>query len=104
MKSSGSGDFSIGSKVWPGTSKVIEEMGELQQLLGKLLGTAGETKHWDGSDLKERLKEEIADVMAALEFFQENNFTANDLLDIAYRTEEKGLLFSKWHSDQEPKG
>jgi len=23
-----SGDFSIGSKVWPGTSKVIEEMGE----------------------------------------------------------------------------
>jgi len=39
----GSGDFSIGSAVWPGVSKVIEEMGELQQVLGKLIAVAGDT-------------------------------------------------------------
>jgi hypothetical protein len=30
MKSGG--DFSIGNAVWPGTSKLLEEMGELQQV------------------------------------------------------------------------
>lgn len=45
----GNGDFSLGSKVWPGTSKLLEEMGELQQVLGKLIAVAGSTEHWDGA-------------------------------------------------------
>jgi hypothetical protein len=64
----GSGDFSIGSKVWPGASKVIEEIGELMQVLGKLIAVAGDTKHWDG-DLRPRLVEEMGDLTAALMFF-----------------------------------
>src|ERR1700722_949537 len=68
----GSGDFSIGSKVWPGTSKVIEEMGELQQVLGKLIAVAGDTKHWDG-DLRKKLIEEIGELSAALDFFKTQN-------------------------------
>ena len=73
-KLSGSGDFSIGSKLWPGVSKVIEEMGELQQVLGKLIAVAGETKHWDG-DLRPKLIEEIGDLRAAL---QAENFTPDE--------------------------
>jgi hypothetical protein len=100
-KSKASGDFSIGSKVWPGASKLLEEMGELQQAIGKLIATAGETAHWDGSDLRARLIEEMADVRAALEFFQAQNFTADDDDRIAARIERKGRLFSDWHTQQD---
>src|SRR5580692_6487701 len=92
----GSGDFSIGSKVWPGTSKVIEEMGELQQVLGKLMATAGDTQHWDG-DLRKRLVEEIGDVTAALLFFQEENLE-DVALDIIDRVQKKLVLFRQWHA------
>jgi hypothetical protein len=100
----GSGDFSIGSQVWPGASKVLEEMGELQQVLGKLLGTAGEVKHWDGTNLQGRLVEEIADVRAALAFFQVKNFTERDIMDADRRCQRKFEIFMEWHRDQGPKG
>lgn len=92
-----SGDFSIGSNVWPGTSKLIEEMGELQQVLGKLLGTAGEVNHWDGTNLRERLIEEIADLRAALIFFTTVNLTANDSNDLEARVCDKLVKFHEWH-------
>lgn len=97
----GSGDFSIGSQVWPGACKLIEEMGELQQVLGKLIATAGETKHWEGKDLKERLIEEMGDVKAALNFFGEANFTADDRADIVMHADRKQQLFLKWHKKPE---
>jgi hypothetical protein len=96
----GSGDFSIGSKLWPGTSKVIEEMGELQQVLGKLIAVAGDTKHWDG-DLRKRLIEEIGDLSAALVFFQRENLTKNETLRVVQRCELKLDLFKKWHKNPE---
>ena len=92
------GDFSIGSDVWPGTSKLLEEMGELQQVLGKLLGTGGEVKHWDGSNLRERLVEEIADVKAALAFFQEACLGPSEDEEINRRTEAKRMRFWEWHA------
>lgn len=95
-----SGDFSIGSKVWPGTSKLIEEMGELQQVLGKLLGTAGEVKHWDGSNLRERLVEEIADLEAAIIFFKEQNMWQSEKSEAHERTVQKLALFEKWHANK----
>jgi NTP pyrophosphatase (non-canonical NTP hydrolase) len=97
----GSGDFSIGSQVWPGTSKLIEEMGELQQVLGKLIATAGETKHWEGKDLKERLIEELADVQGALNFFKSMNLDVNDRADIVMRADTKYQLFLKWQKNPE---
>jgi NTP pyrophosphatase (non-canonical NTP hydrolase) len=84
-----SGDFSIGGSSWPGTSKLLEEMGELQQVLGKLIGSHGETAHYDGSDLKERLVEEIADVLAAIAFFQVKNLPIEDDERILSRKHEK---------------
>jgi len=101
-QSSGSGDFSIGSQVWPGAAKLIEEMAELQQLLAKLIATAGKTKYWGGVDLKERVKEEMADVEAAMMFFARQNFSAEDEECIKKRAELKGDLYEKWHAGQDP--
>jgi len=94
----GSGDFSIGSKLWPGLSKVIEECGELAQVAGKLMGTGGVLAHWDGSNLKVRLEEEIADVIAACIFFVEHN--AFDAKTIGERVMVKIKLFDEWHAKQ----
>lgn len=94
----GDGSFAIGSDVWPGVSKLIEEMGELAQVLGKLLGTSGSTDHWDGTDLLERLYNELADVQAALWFVM----IANDLNPdrIAIRSASKLRKFTEWHESQ----
>lgn len=69
------GDFSIGQDFWPGTAKLMEEAAEVIQVCGKLIANRGEADHWDGSDLRERLHEEISDMMAAAAFF----VWANDL-------------------------
>lgn len=95
---SGSGDFSIGSAVWPGTSKLIEEQGELIQVLGKLMATGGDTKHWSG-DLRKMLIEELADVAAAIVFFQRQNFTPEEILSVTVRVEQKLALFKMWHTN-----
>ena len=97
----GSGDFSIGSAVWPGTSKLLEEMGELQQVLGKLIAVHGADRHWDG-DLRQRLIEEIGDVRAALDFFVGHNLSLEDGHRILRRASEKYELFGKWHADPRP--
>ena len=96
----GGGDFSIGSQVWPGTSKLLEEMGELVQVLGKLMATAGDTKHWSG-DLRKMLLDELADVSAAVRFFAVENLTLEEMKVVADRTEKKLALFRKWHADPE---
>lgn len=100
MSALSDGSFSIGSKVWPGTSKLIEEMGELNQVLGKLIATHGDHEHWDGLNVLDRLHEEIADVQAALMFFSE----ANDLdrWRIDDRVTVKFRRFVDWHSEGDP--
>ena len=103
----GSGDFSIGSKVWSGTSKLIEEIGEvqevfgkLQQTLGKLLQVSGDAEnHWSGN-LREKLVEEIGDVLAATTFFRKKNMTINEGIRIDERYGLKLALFEKWHAEQ----
>jgi hypothetical protein len=95
---SGSGDFSIGSAVWPGTSKVIEETGELLQVIGKLIAVGGATEHWDG-DLRKKLVEEAADVAAAVAFFVHENFTADELRAYSERMDVKLARFRAWHAD-----
>jgi hypothetical protein len=94
-----SGDFSIGGKVWPGTSKVLEEMGELSQVLGKLIGSHGEVEHYDGSNLRDKLVEEIGDLRAALSFFQEFNMTPEENNAVAERIGKKIVLFMKWQAE-----
>lgn len=93
----GNGDFSIGQEVWPGLGKLVEEMGELNQVLGKLIGSEGKTNHFDGTDLSIRLKEEIADVHAALIFFCNRNDISID--SIAGRSTHKHHQFCVWHEE-----
>lgn len=87
--------FSIGDSEWPGISKLVEECGEVQQVCGKLMGTRGEAEHWDGSNLRERLQEELADVMAACRFVVDAN--GLDLDYVMKRAGNKHALFFKWH-------
>jgi len=89
------GAYAIGSGHWPGVSKLIEEMGEVNQVLGKILGTGGDRSHWDGSDLILRLQEELGDVLAAIAFVQW--FNDLDPEAIADRRYQKLALFKEWH-------
>lgn len=91
----GTGDFSIGSDVWPGLSKLMEEMGEVQQVGGKLMGSAGVEDHWDGANLRTKMVEELGDLSAAIMFFTEHN--GLDFEAIAERARYKRNLFEKWH-------
>lgn len=90
--------FAIGDNRWSGVSKLIEEMGELHQVLGKLMGVRGSTVHWSG-DLRQMLIEEMADVTAALMFVQMQNMTEDELLLISDRIARKLNLFKQWHAD-----
>lgn len=90
------GSFSIGTEVWPGVAKLIEEMGELNQVLGKLIASRGGSDHWDGSDLHDRLIEEMGDVKAALSFVA-SGLTGADRIAIDKRVVRKVDLFRTWH-------
>jgi len=97
----GSGDFSIGSRVWPGTSKLIEEMGELGQVLGKLIAVAGATDHWSG-DLRKMLVEELGDVSAAVRFFVVHNMAREEVQAFHARVSAKIEKFNGWQADPKP--
>jgi len=95
----GNGDFSIGSQIWTGLGKLVEEKDELGQVLGKLIGSHGDPNHYDGSNLRKKLVEEIGDLQAALAFFQECNMTLEERKEIWFRTSQKFQLFEKWHRE-----
>lgn len=92
------GDYSLGSDKWAGLSKLIEEMGEVQQVAGKLIATNGEPDHWDGSDLRQRLTGELADLAAAIIFFTEAN--GLDTAQFHERRAKKCKTFGVWHQEQ----
>jgi NTP pyrophosphatase (non-canonical NTP hydrolase) len=107
-------DFAIGGQKWPGISKLVEETGEateqlaetlalkalgrVQQVAGKLLGTGGEMAHWDGSDLKVRLEDELADAFAAFNFVIISNGLDHERIND--RMQAKLILFDTWHANE----
>jgi len=77
-------------------------MGELNQVLGKLMATGGEPEHWDGTNLHDRLAEEVADLIAAIEFFRYGNEPLEIRVGfIDERASRKYDLFCKWHNEKE---
>ncbi len=97
MATKTAGPYSIGSKHWPGLAKLIEECGEVAQVVGKIIAANGAAAHWDGSDLTTRLEDEIADTLAALKFaIGANNL---DEYRIAERAAAKLKLFRRWHCE-----
>lgn len=93
------GPYSIGSSHWPGLSKLIEEAGEVQQVAGKIIATGGDAKHFDGSDLRERLTEELGDLIAACNFVALVN--GIDYERMQERVNKKLSLFETWHLEQQ---
>jgi NTP pyrophosphatase (non-canonical NTP hydrolase) len=89
-------DFKIGSHNWSGISKLVEEAGEVMQVCGKLIGTGGKLEHWDnGPNLKDRLEDELADLLAAIDFVSKINHL--DQEKINDRVFAKYQLFLEWH-------
>ena len=95
----GPGDYAIGSDVWPGLSKVIEEMGEALVVLGKIIGAGGVTDYWGGRDLRAEAVEELADVMGTIGYFCEHNFTIEETEELLDRSEMKRDRFNDWHDN-----
>lgn len=91
-------DFSIGGAKWPGISKLIEECAEVGQVCGKLIGSRGVEDHWDGTNLRTRLEDEIGDLTAAILFVRELN--GLDSARLTERAKRKLAMFKEWHVDQ----
>lgn len=92
------GPYSIGSGHWPGISKLIEECGEVMQVAGKLMGSNDVAEHWDGTNLRNRLVEELGDLEAAIIFTIDA--CGLDSAAISERRIAKYQLFQKWHGEQ----
>lgn len=92
------GPYAIGSAHWPGLSKLVEELGELGQVLGKIVATNGEADHWDGTNLHRRVEAEIADVLAAIRFTTEK--WDLDIESIFAMADNKYATFLLWHGEQ----
>ena len=98
-----SGPYSIGSKLFPGLSKLIEEAGEMLQVAGKIMGTGGQLIHWDGTNLRQRMFEELADLEAAVQFFAAKNLkTEKERYEYAKRLDEKRTKYYEWHDAGDP--
>jgi NTP pyrophosphatase (non-canonical NTP hydrolase) len=90
--------YAIGSDHLPGLSKLVEEMGETGQIVGKIMGLGHMGEHWDGKEeLRIRLQNELADLMAAVLFVNEKNYL--DAKAIRKRTEMKLKRFNRWHAN-----
>ena len=87
-----------------GVAKLIEEMGELNQILGKKLAYWHTDDHPDGQSINDRLVEEMADVLAALHLVEVN--LGLDSEAIQKRFKSKVNLFFGWHyaTDNNTKG
>lgn len=88
--------YGIGSDHWPGLAKLMEEMGELQQVLGKIMACEGPSAiYWDGNSLQPSLIEELGDVRAAMIFFCLANGISNN--SVHDRVAVKLHKFEYWH-------
>lgn len=90
--------YCIGSDEWNGLSKLIEELGELQQVCGKLIGSEGSLDHWS-LDLLSKFIEELGDAYAAMEFFITKNFTPEEISAIINQYHTKVDRFLEWDRD-----
>lgn len=89
-------DFAIGSEVWPGLAKLSEEMGELQQVIGKLMAYPSGEHPDDAGPLRSRLRDEMGDLYAALDYVRAHNVVG----DVEARRNAKFLRFERWHREE----
>lgn len=81
-----------------GLTKLAEECGELIQVIGKKLAYYNTQTHPDGGPpIDERLRDEMADVLAAIAVVAE--LYGLDKEVFFQRADAKKELFLKWHAD-----
>lgn len=94
--------FCIGSYTWPGLSKLIEELGENSQVIGKIIAFPDRAKngehHPDGTILEDRLEDELADLLAAIQYVV--NANALDEFRMNERFNMKLARFEGWHIEE----
>lgn len=95
------GPYAFHTHVWPGTSKLIEECGELVQVLAKLIMVGGGQDHFDGSNLYNRIEEELGDLEAAIIFFKNQNYGHISNGAVRNRRFQKLAIFNMWHAEGE---
>lgn len=108
--------YGITSNVWPGLAKLVEEIGEVSELLGKIMGAGGsvihywacpvcegegcENCHGEGvvghGDLTDAIHEELGDLRSAIDFFTEYNPEHLDRKRIDRRYRMKKARFKRW--------
>ena len=84
--------------LWRGIKKVMEEMGELLTVFGKL-EVVPQGRHWDerySPPLRQRCWDECGDLYAALDYFTEHNFTPGEQVLIQERRRYKRARFEGW--------
>lgn len=96
--------FTFGSIVHPGLSKVIEESGELVDVLGKMVSVGGCFDHWSGN-LRAPLRNELADVSAAIDFYvaQPQNMSDTERAEFFDRKMRKIARFEYFNEIQKSK-
>lgn len=84
-----------------GLAKLSEECGELIQVAGKMIQYPDlqllEDNHPDGTNLRDRLHDEMGDVLAACYYVARR--LGLDQSRILRRREEKNKLFEKWEHE-----
>lgn len=88
------GPFQIGSHVHPGAAKIVEEAGEVMQLIGKLMAFPN-GDYPDGTDVLAELTDELGDLKAAIDYFCEHAEIENK---VATRRHAKIMRFRGWHA------
>lgn len=86
---------------WHGIAKLMEEMGELQTVLGKLMAYPN-GEHPDmryAPPLLNRLRDELADVLAATQFFIGHNLTGEECEAIEARVAYKTRRLEEWQKN-----
>lgn len=88
--------YNFGDRKWPGLSKVLEECGEVSQVLAKLVGSNGNLDYFGKGSLEDKIVEELGDLHAAITWFiQHNDISAKK---VARRSQEKQAKYTKWHN------
>lgn len=90
--------FCIGSDIWPGLAKLMEECGELVQVCGKVVAFPAVELHPDGSRLCERLEGELGDVLAAVTYVVTRN--GLDWEAVNGGMTKKLHRFNSWHNEE----
>lgn len=92
--------FAIGSHVWPGLGKVVEEKDELGQVVGKLMAYPSDP-HPSGEDLHAKFIEESGDLLAALWYATDANGVWQEVQN---RAITKYARFRIWHREERGEG